>query len=309
MIIKKPDALTGQHPGSVKNIMPIPADITSGFFTLFRQVKTGHLGLRLHRAGTDQNSDGRPHPTGGMNDAPITRSNHTLNLQVLLFTMLTETFQPWTPYPMIKSGLFGQIFCLILLLSGAQLVCAEETTVSSQPGFRGHWVINDKLSDDTDYQVEVSIRAAGGRPDSGGKRGKGRYKGGPPEQALYDHLSYDEVLDFQYTEPEFQLVYAENFERVFYSDNRKRVVSASGRAESDKQDFAFASWDGDKLLVESRPRDGGSIFETFEILPQTDQLKVTLELKPATFAEPIQIIRIYDRENSANAKNKRRRNN
>lgn len=244
-----------------------------------------------------------------MNVADRTRSNHTLNLQVLLFTMLTQSFQPRTTYPMMKPGLFGQIFCLILLLYGAQAACTQDSVVSSQPDFRGHWVINDKLSDDTDNQVEISIRAAGGRPDSGGKRGKGRYKGGPPEQALYDHLSYDEVLDLQYTEPEFRLGYAENFVRVFYSDNRKRVVTASGRAESDKQDFAFASWDGDKLLVESRPRDGGSIFETFEMLPQTDQLKVTLELKPATFGEPIQIIRIYDRENSPNAKNKRRRNN
>ncbi len=164
-----------------------------------------------------------------------------------------------------------------------------------RPDYSGNWQINLKLSDDTDKRVEESIRAAGGRPDSGGKRGKGRYKGGPPEQALYDHISYDETLMFEQNEPAFRLIYADGFERVFYSDNRKRVVSASGTATFDKQDFSFASWDGDKLLVESRPRDGGWINETFEILTVSGQLRVTLELKPSSFGEPINIVRIYDR--------------
>jgi hypothetical protein len=167
--------------------------------------------------------------------------------------------------------------------------------VPGRPSFIGSWQINLKLSDDTDKRVEESIRAAGGRPDSGGKRGKGRYKGGPPEQALYDHISYDETLVFVQNEPEFRLTYADGFERVFYSDNRKRIVSASGTAAFDKQDFSFASWDGNKLLVESRPRDGGWINETFELLLASGQLRVTLELKPSSFGEPIHIVRIYDR--------------
>ena len=100
---------------------------------------------------------------------------------------------------------------------------------------------------------------------------------------------------FEQNEPAFRLIYADGFERVFYSDNRKRVVSASGTAAFDKQDFSFASWDGDKLLVESRPRDGGWINETFEILTVSGQLRVTLELKPSSFGEPINIVRIYDR--------------
>ncbi len=182
---------------------------------------------------------------------------------------------------------------LLLLMVGAPACMAQEP--EGRPDYSGTWKLNEKLSHDTDAQVEVSIRASGGRPDSGGKRGKGRYKGGPPEQALYDHISYDETLLFQQSDPEFRLTYAEGFERMFYSDNRKRVVSASGTAAFDKQDFSFASWDGDKLLVESRPRDGGWINETFELLTATGQLRVTLKLKPSSFGEPIDIIRIYDR--------------
>jgi len=186
-----------------------------------------------------------------------------------------------------------QSLFLIILLSASQAGHSETSVIRS--AFTGNWVINEKLSDDTDRRVEESIRAAGGRPDSGGKRGKGRYRGGPAEHALYDHISYDEVLQFKYADPEFQLVYEQGFERVFYSDNRKRVVSASGMSSADKQDFSFASWDGDKLLVESRPRDGGWINETFEILPTTGQLRLTLRLKPSSFGVPIDIVRVYDR--------------
>lgn len=195
----------------------------------------------------------------------------------------------------MTSGLRGRYryLLLFLLLTGGLSCHADSTAVRTD--FTGYWKINEKLSDDTDRRVEESIRAAGGRPDSGGRRGKGRYKGGPPEQALYDHISYDEALQFAYTDPEFKLVYEQDFERVFYSDNRKRVVSASGMSTADKQDFSFASWDGNKLLVESRPRDGGWIIETFEILPASGQLQVTLELKPSSFGVPINIIRIYDR--------------
>lgn len=195
----------------------------------------------------------------------------------------------------MKPGLYGQLLniVLLLLLFGSQSAAADNT--AAQVAYIGRWILNEKLSDDTDRQVEISIRESGGKPDSGGRRGKGRYRGGPPEQALYDHLSYDEILEISYTEPEFRLVYEQDFERVFYSDNRKRVVSASGKSASDKLDSSFASWDGDKLLVESRPRDGGWIIETYELIPQTGQLRVTLELKPSSFGDPINIIRIYDR--------------
>jgi hypothetical protein len=47
--------------------------------------------------------------------------------------------------------------------------------------------------------------------------------------------------------------------------------------------------------VESRARDGGRILETFELDELTKQLIVTLEIKPSSFAEPINITRIYDR--------------
>jgi hypothetical protein len=195
----------------------------------------------------------------------------------------------------IPAGLLPVLFSLMLALAAPARLCAQQ---DAHPVFNGYWMINETLSDDTDRQVEVSIRRAGGTIPRGGKQGKGRYRGGPEEHALYDHLSYDETLSFHYLEPEFRLAYDQGFERVFHSDNRRRAISASGTAAQDKQDFSFASWDGDRLLVESRVRDGGWILETYTL--ETGEageelLKVVLELKPSSFAEPINITRIYNR--------------
>jgi len=162
-------------------------------------------------------------------------------------------------------------------------------------GFNGTWRINEELSDDTDRQVEISIREAGGRPPKTARKGKGRYRGGPPEHALYDHISYDDYLNFMYTPPEFRLVYDQGFQRIFHSDNRKRVVSASGTVAGDNQDFSFASWDGNTLIVESRVRDNGWTLERYELLNEGLQLRAILQLNPSSFALPINIIRIYDK--------------
>lgn len=184
----------------------------------------------------------------------------------------------------------------ILLVSFASF----SVEADGHAGFTGVWVINDELSDDTDKQVEKAIKAAGGKIKRGGKKGKGRYKGGPPEQAIYDHMSYDDILQFQYHDPEFRLVYAEDFERMFYSDNRGRTVTASGSGRNDRVDYSFAAWDGAKLLVESRPRDGGWISEIYSLDPETGQLRVELKLKPLSFRIPINIVRIYDHSTKIN---------
>ena len=159
----------------------------------------------------------------------------------------------------------------------------------------GRWVVNYELSDDTDIQVEKAIKAAGGRIRDTGKKGRGRYKGGPPEQELYDHLSYDEVLVIRRDKPRFLFSYDEGFEREFFSDNRGRSVSASSLQSGERHDYAFAYWDNGKLVVEARPRDGGKTHETYHLDPATGQLNVELELRPLTFLQPVQIRRVYDR--------------
>ena len=175
------------------------------------------------------------------------------------------------------------------------------TAFARGPQLEGYWVINYELSDDTDKQVEKAIKDGGGRLPHTDKKGKGRYKGGPADQQFYDHISYDDNLRIQDNEPEFRFSYEEGFERVFYSDNRGRSVSASSLQSGEGKDYSFASWEGSKLVVESRPLDGGHAMETYTIDPD-GHLRVEMHLKPLMFPAPIDIVRVYDRRTDENKK-------
>jgi len=179
---------------------------------------------------------------------------------------------------------------IIILGLSIPTIQAQETEIHS--AFNSEWIFEEKLSDDTDEQVEKTIKKAGGRATR--KKGKGRYKGGPEEQAMYDHISYDEMLTIRYIRPEFRLTYDEGFNRVFHTDGRGRSVSASGKSAGDNKDFSFASWvNENRFIVESRPRDGGSIAETYSLSEDGKQLTVELHLEPRSFMYPIEIIRVY----------------
>jgi len=189
-------------------------------------------------------------------------------------------------------GCFARLILLVPLILGGL-----PGSVIAHPQLSGYWVLNADLSDDTDKQVEKAIKAGGGRLPHLDKKGKGRYKGGPADQQMYDHISYDEVLRIQENEPEFRLSYADGYERVFYSDNRSRTVSASSLQSGEREEYSFAYWEGDKLVVESKPLDGGNIMETYSLDPD-GRLRITFQLKPLTFMAPIELVRVYDREPS-----------
>lgn len=189
----------------------------------------------------------------------------------------------------------------VALLIFIAAVILPATALARGPQLGGYWVINDELSDDTDSQVEKAIKAGGGRLPHTDKKGKGRYKGGPSDQRLYDHISYDEVLRIQDNEPQFRFSYEDGFERVFYSDNRGRSVSASSLQSGVRKDYSFASWEGNKLIVESRPLDGGHTLETYTLDPD-GRLRVVLHLKPLMFPGHIDIVRVYDRAPDENKK-------
>jgi hypothetical protein len=175
---------------------------------------------------------------------------------------------------------------------------AQSADIPAEPGITGSWVANHELSDDPDKAVERAIRKGGGKPDSGGKRGRGRYRGGPENQELYDRITYDDVLTIRRAAPEFRFTYADNYSRVFYTDGRSRTVSATGTASGDNLDFSFGSWGGDTLNVEARVRDGGSTKERYTLQTSEtggQQLRVELELSPLGFREPVRLVRIFDR--------------
>jgi hypothetical protein len=161
------------------------------------------------------------------------------------------------------------------------------------PAFSGTWVLNEDLSDDIDLKIEKAIKKAGGKIKRG-KKTKGRYRGGPPDQEIYDHVAYDELLKIEHDTQDFQFIYPDNFIRQFSIGTGGRVVSASGSNAADDHDFSFAYWDGLVLVVESRPRDGGRITERYTLLRDSGQLQAELYMEPLKFPAALDFLRIFD---------------
>lgn len=184
---------------------------------------------------------------------------------------------------------------LFLYLSSA--MAAESTTPAIREQIQGTWHINDELSQNTDDQVEVAIKAAGGSIPRRlfSRRPEDFYRGGPPEHELYDRLSYDDVLVISYVEPEFRFTYEDDYHRVFYTDGRTRSTGVNDYFRAGGADYSFASWDGDSLLVEGRPRDGGFTEETYTVEENGERLRVELLIQPDNFGAPISLVRVFDR--------------
>lgn len=190
-------------------------------------------------------------------------------------------------YPLLTSCILIFTLCSVTVSSQAQQ--------DSMSQIAGQWIFNEDLSDVTDRQVEVALKAAGEKVKRRWfDRSTDRYRGGPPEQELYDHISYDQVLSIELLAPEYSFTYEAGYHRPVFTDNRRRSVSLN--AIDDIQDFSFAHWEGDKLLVEARPRDGGFADEIYSLINEGTQLQVELYIKPRVFEVPIEITRIYDRK-------------
>lgn len=181
------------------------------------------------------------------------------------------------------------LLLLLILLCTSTVLLAQPV-----PAMAGNWVINEELSDNTDRQVEVALRAAGERVQRRlFDRTEDRYRGGPPEQELYDRISYDDVLSINLDSDTYVFTYADGFVRPVYTDNRSRSVSLTGIDEV--EDFSFAHWEGEQLLVEARPRDGGFADETYTLVDGGTRLQIEFYIKPRTFQVPIEMRRVFDR--------------
>lgn len=192
-------------------------------------------------------------------------------------------------------GGVGSLCAALLYLIACTLVVAQEATIESL--IIGDWVINEELSDDTDDQVEAAIEAGGGRGRSFFQRRKeDYYRGGPPEQELYDRISYDDVLRIEYTEPEFRFSYADGYQRIFHSDGRRRTTTANDFYSEGGRDFSFGNWDRQRLIVEARPRDGGFTLETYSIEADGNRLRIEMVIQPDSFRKQINLVRIFDRK-------------
>jgi hypothetical protein len=185
------------------------------------------------------------------------------------------------------------LYYVIVLMMGS--VPAAFLYAQEQNPFEGRWIFNAELSDNTDKQVEASLKAAGEKINRRlFDRRQDRYRGGPPEQELYDRISYDRELTISFDGDTYIFTYADNFVRPVYTDNRSRSVSLAGLDEV--EDFSFAHMEGEKLMVEARPRDGGFADETYSLINNGAQLQMEFYIQPKGFSVPIELRRVFDRQ-------------
>ena len=188
---------------------------------------------------------------------------------------------------------FRKAFCPFLVL--ASLCMSGLAQTQERQGFAGNWVVNSDLSDNTDKQVELALRAMGQKIDRCFFRcAEDRYRGGPVEQELYDHISYDKTLRIELGEPEYVFTYDDGYRRPVYTDDRSQSVSLTGLDEV--EDFSMAHWESNRLVVEARPRDGGFANETYTLTDAGTRLRVEMYILPGSFTKPVEIVRVYDRQ-------------
>lgn len=184
------------------------------------------------------------------------------------------------------------LLCIGLL---AELAVAQAGDIRIE--LVGRWLINDELSDNTDDQVEEAIEAGGGKGGRGFfNRKEDFYRGGPPEHELYDRISYDDVLIIAVDDPELQFTYEDDYRRVFHTDGRRRRVSANSFYTEGGEDWSSGLFEGNSLVVEGRPRDGGFTIETYTLENDGDRLRIEMVIQPDSFREPIELVRYFDRE-------------
>lgn len=198
----------------------------------------------------------------------------------------------------LGSGLFSRLRVVRGAAIAALLLVTPLLAQDPLPGERltGRWLINEQLSQNTDDRVEAAIKAAGGRASRGFfNRREDFYRGGPPEHELYDRISYDDVLVIEWQAPEFRFHYEDDYLRVFHTDGRRRRSTAADFYDGGGRDWSFGYFEDAALIVEGQPRDGGFSLETYTLEAGDDRLRVEMIIQPASFGEPIELTRVFDR--------------
>ena len=174
---------------------------------------------------------------------------------------------------------------------------------SATSDFVGEWIVDDSLSDNTDDRVEAAIKAGGGKVARRflRRRPEDFYRGGPPEQELYDHISYDDSLKIEVNDPaELRFYYDSGFVRIMHTDGRRRSSGAASYYSDGLNDFSFANWEKEggltTLIVEARPRDGGFTLESYALEDNGSHLRVIMQIEPDNFNAPIELTRVYRRK-------------
>jgi hypothetical protein len=214
------------------------------------------------------------------------------------------------------------VFPSVAALGPRSLHADEKPKVASvTPDLSGHWVYNRELSDDAREKMREGMAKGGGPgggrppgapggggmggPGGGGMGGSGGGgRGGPPpggmggdddpRQAMRAILEPAEELTIARTATEIALEEKFGETRHLHPDGKKYKTDNGG---SDVK----ASWKEGKLVVETKRARGGSVVETWELVPDGSRILVNVKMEGG-FGPGVTLKRIYDRAEGAAAR-------
>jgi hypothetical protein len=171
----------------------------------------------------------------------------------------------------------------------------------------GTWVRNDALSDDVKTVLEQSSSSERKKLDGGLKRFArsivvfgipvGQMPMPSGSSTSDDKEAYWESADYLLNDvPEIRILQGDDATQFEYGNDTLFIYEHGATTETDDATIE-AAWKRDRFVIEQTLDDGGTILETFQIEPDSQQLVWTVSLKRSK-AKTIDIVRTYERKST-----------
>lgn len=212
-----------------------------------------------------------------------------------------------SPVPVAR---VARLLVVVLLVGGQPLTAA--------PLIDGTWVVDEDRSDDVEDAFEDRLRresfpipyqeSAPNQPQSPRDASQAAYwdtvRTGEERRSVKNlqrlgsvyPLVVAEKVAFEIRGAEVHVTYDEVMPRVLRPNPAGRVYSAKGdELISDSVGYTLTWWDGETLVAETDPPDGGKVVERFAPGTRPGEIEYTIKLTMRILEEPVEFTRVLVR--------------
>ena len=159
------------------------------------------------------------------------------------------------------------------------------------PNLTGVWRLNTDLSDDVAKIVETMHGGSGG---GHGMRMHGSGRGPIDPEQMRARMALVEAprrLTITQDERSITLTDGDGHSQILTPNNQKQKVPIGNSTVDVK-----AKWADDRLMKETSLADGTKITETYSLIPDSQQLHVSVKIESSQMSHAIVLGRVYDAE-------------
>ena len=162
---------------------------------------------------------------------------------------------------------------------------------ATPPDLAGKWRMNRELSENAKEKLENALRSSSTAARRGDPNLDARERVRDETRRRIETLiEASETLDIRQGKKEVSVTEGDLRERKFYTDGRPyQRQDRRGNLVTQR-----AQWRGKQLVVHTRLADGGRFTESYELVPDGQQLIVTLTSLDRRLRQPLVIRRVYD---------------